>query len=108
MKAILEDREHQIYYSVGKAGYDTNKWPVSFNAFIRVEKELVRLGWISKVPDQEAKFGFAPRRIASENLLKQLPEGLKFTELSYKNIVKKINIFQIQNQTMINIKIFQN
>jgi len=84
MKAILEDREHQIYYSVGKAGYDTNKWPVSFNAFIRVEKELVRLGWISKVPDQEAKFGFAPRRIASENLLKQLPEGLKFTELSYK------------------------
>ena len=84
VKAILEDREHQIYYSVGKAGYDAKRWPVSYNAFIKVEKELVRLGWIRKVPNQVAKFGFAPRRIASDSFLDQLPEDLEFKELSYK------------------------
>ena len=44
----------------------------------------MRLGWIHKVPNQVAKFGFAPRRIASDSFLDQLPEDLEFKELSYK------------------------
>jgi hypothetical protein len=81
IKAAMQDADNQVFWITNRDKHQAEQYGLSLHVVTAVAEALVERGWLSLIPRQVSKDGYARRWLVSDDLLKQVPHGLEWTNL---------------------------
>ena len=77
-KAALDDPDHQVYWLTNRDKHEQEGYPVTLNVVHTVQKAMIKKGWLTEVPNQISRDGYAKRWQVSSKLISRLPKALEW------------------------------
>ena len=101
VRAASIDPDHQVYWITNRSKHQSENYPVSLKVMTTVVEAMQMAGWISLVPNQLAKDGYARRWTVSSELIASIPDGLLwFDTMPERPRLAKHQLIKINHRTL--------
>ena len=80
-KAALDDPDHQVYWLTNRDKHEQEGYPVTLNVVHTVQKAMIKKGWLTEVPNQISRDGYAKRWLVSNKLISRLRKNLEWEDV---------------------------
>ena len=101
IKAAIQDADNQVFWITNRDKHQAEQYGLSLHVVTGVAEALVEKGWLSLIPRQISKDGYARRWLVSDDLLKQVPHDLEWTNLKPERpVLDRHELVKINHRTL--------